>query len=256
MTGPTEGDLSTPDLRRVDTDGELITVPVSEQFGPTIQGEGPHAGRTVQFLRTGGCNLSCSWCDTPYTWDATRFDLRKELTPTTGAVLVDRLLPGIPLVVSGGEPLMHQGNAGLLYALDAARDLGCQIHVETNGTLLPNERFRHTVDVFAVSPKMAHAGKHRGKQSATLHFDWPKLARWHAGSFMKVVVRDANDVAEVAQWAADIRWPRETVWVMPEGTSAEVLTARWPEIAGAAAAAGINASHRLHVLAWGDTKGT
>ncbi|HHK7228110.1 TPA: hypothetical protein ACQXLV_002143, partial [Streptococcus pneumoniae] len=41
-------------------------LPVSEVFGPTIQGEGPHAGRTCHFIRLGGCNLSCSWCDTPY----------------------------------------------------------------------------------------------------------------------------------------------------------------------------------------------
>ena len=42
------------------------TSPVSEVFGPTLQGEGPHAGRPCHFIRLGGCNLSCSWCDTPY----------------------------------------------------------------------------------------------------------------------------------------------------------------------------------------------
>jgi 7-carboxy-7-deazaguanine synthase len=52
---------------------------VSEVFGPTIQGEGPHAGQRAAFVRLGGCNLTCTWCDTAYTWDARRYDLRAEL---------------------------------------------------------------------------------------------------------------------------------------------------------------------------------
>lgn len=51
---------------------------VSEVFGPTHQGEGPHAGQLCAFVRLMGCNLSCSWCDTPYTWDASRYDLKAE----------------------------------------------------------------------------------------------------------------------------------------------------------------------------------
>ena len=82
-----------------------MTLPISEVFGPTLQGEGPHAGRTVQFIRLGGCNLSCSWCDTPYTWDASRFNLRQELTPMSVQEILDRIIPGVPIVLSGGEPL-------------------------------------------------------------------------------------------------------------------------------------------------------
>lgn len=39
---------------------------VSEVFGPTVQGEGKHCGRIAAFVRLGGCNLHCRWCDTPY----------------------------------------------------------------------------------------------------------------------------------------------------------------------------------------------
>ena len=53
---------------------------ISEIFGPTIQGEGKSIGQTASFIRLGGCNLHCVWCDTPYTWDAARYDLREELT--------------------------------------------------------------------------------------------------------------------------------------------------------------------------------
>lgn len=233
-----------------------ITLPVSEQFGPTLQGEGPHAGRAVQFLRLGGCNLSCSWCDTPYTWDGKRYDLRAELTPTAAGEIAARLIPGIPLVLSGGEPLLHQDRKGLQHVLDRARHRGCEVHVETNGTIAPVSQFRRRVDVFAVSPKMAHAGTHRGRQDAALHRDWAGLARKNPDVFLKVVVRDRRDVVETVRMADELGWPRAQVWVMPLGTTTEELLARWPEIAAAAAESRINASQRLHVLAWGDTKGT
>lgn len=237
-------------------DARAATIPISEQFGPTIQGEGPYAGRAVQFLRTGGCNLSCSWCDTPYTWDSTRFDLRTEVTRVAAFDIVANLIPHIPLVLSGGEPLMHQDNPGLQYVLYAARSLGCQVHVETNGTLKPSKSMRTAVDVFAVSPKMTHAGPHRGRQDAQMHACWPMMAKRDRDVIAKVVVRDGHDVADVAAWATRHEWPRSQVWVMPLGAEEIDLAARWPEVAAAAAEHRLCASHRLHVLAWGNTKGT
>ena len=61
-----------------------------------------------------------------------------------------------------------------------------------------------------------------------------------------------NNVVALAKAAG---WPLEKVWVMQEGTTPEALAARWPWVADYAAKLGINASHRLHVLAWGDTRG-
>lgn len=232
------------------------TLPVSEQFSPTIQGEGPHAGRAVQFLRLGGCNLSCSWCDTPYTWDGKRFDLRVELTQRRAADIANALIPGLPLVLSGGEPLLHQGNAALRYVLGAATALGCSIHVETNGTIEPDQQMLGAAAVFAVSPKLTHAGTHRGRQDPALNPAWPLIARWHPGVFLKAVVRDGAEVEQVASWADEMGWPADKVWVMPLGTTTTDLLACWDEIASAAANARISASQRLHVLAWGDTKGT
>jgi 7-carboxy-7-deazaguanine synthase len=232
------------------------TLAVSEQFGPTLQGEGPHAGRAVQFLRLMGCNLSCSWCDTPYTWDGTRFDLTAEGTARTADEIIDGLIPGIPLVLSGGEPLLHQRNTALLRVLAVARAKGCEVHVETNGTIAPTKEFRPLVDVFAVSPKMAHAGQHRGRQNPTLNLLWPDLAQINPAIFLKVVVRDEDDVFATFNWAEEIGWPKSSVWVMPLGTDTATLIARWPAIATAAFRLGINATQRLHVLAWGDVKGT
>lgn len=235
---------------------EALTLPVSEQFGPTLQGEGPHAGQAVQFLRTGGCNLSCSWCDTPYTWDGTRHDLRAELTPKSALAIASELIHGLPLVLSGGEPLLHQNSGALEYVLESARYAGCAVHVETNGTIEPSRKMRHLVDTFAVSPKLAHAGPHRGQQNPALHPAWAGIARKHRDTFLKVVVRNQTDVMEVFGLAEEVGWPKDKVWVMPIGTTVEELLARWQEIADMAARLGINATQRLHVLAWGDTKGT
>lgn len=230
------------------------TLPVSELFGVTIQGEGPHAGRVVQFLRLGGCNLSCTWCDTPYTWDSTRFNLADELTPTTARQIVEDLIPGVVLVISGGEPLMHQRNVAWAYVLHGAVSRGCEVHVETNGTLAPTEQTNGLVTHYSVSPKMGHAGDHRGRD-ARMNDAWLPLLE-SGQACLKYVVRDAADVQVVAETTAVIGVPRHAVWVMPLGTSTEELQGRWPGVARAAADHHINASHRTHVLAWGDTKGT
>jgi 7-carboxy-7-deazaguanine synthase len=232
------------------------TVVVSEQFGPTLQGEGPFAGRAVQFLRLMGCNLSCTWCDTPYTWDGSRYDLRAEGMAKTGHDIVAELIPNIPLVVSGGEPLLHQDNKGLMYVLRCAPQLGIQVHVETNGTIAPNPLFDRFVFAYSVSPKLDHAGPHRGNQNPALDPQWPDLAKRNPLCALKAVVRDDIDVARVVVWADQLGWPRAQVWVMPLGVETSALLENWSAIAAAAAGAKINATQRLHILAWGDKKGT
>jgi len=47
----------------------LPLIRINEIFGPTFQGEGQTIGKLSEFVRVSGCNLTCSWCDTPYTWD-------------------------------------------------------------------------------------------------------------------------------------------------------------------------------------------
>jgi 7-carboxy-7-deazaguanine synthase len=88
---------------------------VSEIFGPTCQRRGPTMGERCGFLRLMGCNLACSWCDTPYTWDAGRFNLAAEGHRMTWAAIVEELIAMDVsfVIVSGGEPLLHQKQAGV-----------------------------------------------------------------------------------------------------------------------------------------------
>lgn len=232
---------------------EQPTLPVAEVF-TSLQGEGPRAGRCVQFVRLGGCNLSCSWCDTPYTWDHTKYDLRQEAPATTLDELMARIEPCLDVVLTGGEPLIHQSRpvwGQLLRRLHAAN---CPIALETNGTIAPNEVTRTYVAYYSVSPKLPNAGTHRKGQTPALA-DYGDL-RYKPGAALKVVCQSAADVVRACALAEEHGWPLWNVWAMPEGTDTRTLQSRWQEIADAAVAQRINASHRLHVLAWGDTRGT
>ncbi|MES9168972.1 7-carboxy-7-deazaguanine synthase QueE, partial [Cutibacterium acnes] len=143
-------------------------LPVSEVFGPTIQGEGPHAGRTCHFIRLGGCNLSCSWCDTPYSTGQHGIPLS-----TVPRVMVDDVVAQIPhgamVVLTGGEPLMHARRAGFRALLVRLKNHGCEVHVETNGTIVPHE-LAPLFDHITVSPKL-------GAPMRNQHHN-PTLGQW------------------------------------------------------------------------------
>jgi organic radical activating enzyme len=100
------------------------TLVISEVFGPTLQGEGPSAGRPAGFVRLGRCNLACDWCDTKYTWDWENYDPQEELHTEQVATVLEQLdAMGVGmLVVTGGEPLLQQRNLPPLLHEVKARD--------------------------------------------------------------------------------------------------------------------------------------
>lgn len=232
---------------------------VSEIFGPTVQGEGPSAGRRCAFLRLGLCNLNCSWCDTAYTWDwhgqnGVVYDRRHELhrmpfqqvRETLDSLGVDRL------VITGGEPLAQRKALEPFvrhYLLDTY-----DVEVETNGTQLPI----HCVGQWNVSPKLSHSGVSRllawkpGVLTAfyRLHQEGAALVCF------KFVVRRCSDLDEVAELRELAGIPAELVWVMPEGRSADELNqdARCRAV-DRAIECGYNVTGRLQVELWGDKRG-
>jgi len=128
----------------IDTDPALFDggrrLPLVEDFY-TIQGEGFHAGKPAYFIRLGGCDVGCRWCDAKYTWNPRRYP------PVDVQVVIDRALacPARAIVITGGEPL--------LYPLDiltrTLHDRGLQIFLETSGTHPFSGRF----DWVCLSPK-------------------------------------------------------------------------------------------------------
>lgn len=224
---------------------------VSEVFGPTVQGEGPSMGRRCAFIRLGLCNLDCRWCDTPYTWDWSRFDRKAELERRTVVELVDQVAAlGVGLVVvSGGEPLVQRRHLTSLVVLLHAR--GMEVEVETNGTLLPSSALLGAVTRWNVSPKLAHSGVDRAK---AIHPEVLSVLAGH-GAALKFVVQSVEDLDEVAGIVAEAGVDPVQVWVMPEGTSAATVTITAAEVADAAIARGYNMTTRLHVLTWGNRRG-
>jgi len=115
---------------------------VKELFGPTIQGEGAHAGRACVFLRMVACNLACTWCDTDFTPANSRQLGATEIAGELAAL--DRRRARM-VVVTGGEPAL-QWDSEIATTLAAA---GFRVHMETNGT----RELEAPVDWLTVSPK-------------------------------------------------------------------------------------------------------
>lgn len=228
---------------------------VAEVFGPTVQGEGPSTGQAAMFLRLSRCNLSCRWCDTPYTWDWSRFDPRAEARRVPVDELARTLLAGGSglVVVTGGEPLLQQ-HTGLVDLVAAVRAADRRVEIETNGTVVPDERLVELGARFNVSPKLAHSGVPAAQRlvPAALH----ALAGSGAAVFKFVARADPLGLGDLHEIDALVgQFGLDPVWVMPEGTSAETVAAGLRRLAEPVIARGWNVSGRLHLLIWGDERG-
>lgn len=228
----------------------MDTLRVSEIF-KSIQGEGPAAGRSATFVRLSGCNLSCSWCDTPYTWDIHRNAPDESALLSVDAILT-RLGDARIVVLTGGEPLLQQHQPALRALIDSLPG-HCAVHVETNGTIEPTAKLINRVAVWMVSPKLSNAGVHRGRQNPSVHPFWSRTRLDSA--HLKIVCTDQSAARQAVQYADSLSWPHARVWLMPEGTDIDTVLTRWPAIADAAVELGVNATQRLHVLAWGKARG-
>jgi 7-carboxy-7-deazaguanine synthase len=162
---------------------------VKEMFGPTLQGEGAHAGRPCVFLRFAACNLECPWCDTDF---AAEGAVKLEADQIVARLIELDVHASRMVVVTGGEPTL-QWDAALA---DAIRAAGFRAHMETNGTRVPAA----PVDWLTVSPKpQFHTG------SLTL-VTLPV-------SELKVVVDDTVDTGVLA--AYETRYPSEHYFAQP-----------------------------------------
>jgi 7-carboxy-7-deazaguanine synthase len=261
---------------------------VAECFGPTFQGEGPSLGRRAVFLRLGGCNLQCGgyeadgahgWvCDTGYTWNHTKYDMRSEIRRMSYDAVASALrdaglvrgkvadwseqakLDYPILVVTGGEPLLQQDAlAELLGGCEEWADadgLECgDVEVETNGTVVPNDALSYLGVTFNVSPKLANSGNAYGKRE-----NWRALERfaelaWSKDSRFKFVCREAADLGEVEQLALRYTMPPSSIWIMPEGTGVETIVRGMRALEEGVLARGWNLTIRNHILLHGNARG-
>lgn len=237
----------------------MKAVPVAEVFGPTIQGEGPAAGMPCHFVRFGGCDYQCSWCDSLHA--VLPEHVRKlERLDVDGIMRKLLALPGLPeiVVLSGGNPALHELGP-LVERLQAE---GFYAHVETQGSRWKD--WLTACDLVVCSPKPPSSG---------MVTDWDALERvvradglrWKPGQFaFKVVVGDDADYA----FAKDVhqRWPHVPFSVSvlnPDGSGDHFdvlgILARYralcERVSTDADMNQIRVLPQMHTLAWGNAKG-
>lgn len=235
---------------------EAETLPLAEIIWPTWQGEGPYAGHQCAFIRTGWCNLSCSWCDQPETWDRTRFDLARTCPDTPVSRILDQVFAtGCDMVVlTGGEPMIHAQKPAFEWLAHRLRVAGVDVHVETNGTIGPTPLLRRLISHWSVSPKLTTADPERRRIRPGPITLFTNLAKTDRACF-KFVCATAADVAAVVGFAEQFGLDRSWCWVMPQATDAAAVVKVMRELAEPALAAGFRLTPRLHTLLWDDEKG-
>ena len=173
----------------------VATLPVMEAFY-TLQGEGFHQGRAAYFIRLGGCDVGCFWCDVKDSWDASK---HPQLSITSIVEEAARF-PGRLAVITGGEPLLH--NLNELTAL--LHEQGFETNMETSGSSPLSGEW----DWICLSPK---------KFKAPL----PEVIA--AANELKVVIYNKHDFEWAEQYAAQVG-PHCKLYLQPEWDKAAEIT--------------------------------
>jgi 7-carboxy-7-deazaguanine synthase len=171
------------------------TLPVMEHFY-TLQGEGYHQGRAAYFIRLGGCDVGCVWCDVKDSWDAEKHP-KSEVGSLKSEV---RKTPAEIVVITGGEPLMHNLD-DLTHELQSA---GLKTHIETSGAY----PLSGTWDWVCLSPKK---------------FKAPLPEILHYANELKVVIFNKSDFAWAEKYAALVS-PDCKLYLQPEWSKAAQIT--------------------------------
>ena len=177
------------------TDTKSQTIPVMESFY-TLQGEGFHQGRAAYFIRLGGCDVGCVWCDVKESWDASKHPQESIEDIVTKACAH----PGRLAVITGGEPLLQQLGT-LTQSLKAA---GFETNIETSGS----SPLSGSWDWICLSPK---------KFKAPL----PEIVP--LAHELKVVIFNKHDFEWAEQYAAQVN-PSCKLYLQPEWDKASTVT--------------------------------
>lgn len=177
------------------TTNTIQQLPVMEHFY-TIQGEGFHQGRPAYFIRLGGCDVGCVWCDVKDSWDAGRHPLQ---SIDTLAALVENAHAPLA-VITGGEPLMHNLDA----LTSALQEKGIETNIETSGA----HPLSGSWDWICLSPKK---------------FKAPLPEILPLANELKVVIFNKSDFAWAEKYAAQVS-PQCRLYLQPEWDKADTVT--------------------------------
>jgi 7-carboxy-7-deazaguanine synthase len=181
-------------------------IKVSEIFGPTIQGEGAVIGRPTVFVRTGGCDYRCDWCDTLHAVDSEYRHTWKPMSATDIFAQIKILSNNHPILVSlsGGNPAIQP--LGDLITLGKKHDYSFMM--ETQGSIAQD--WFKDLDILTLSPK---------PPSSKMPTDFTKLndciaaAGQGAQVSLKIVIFDDLDYAYAKDIAA--RYPTLPLYIQP-----------------------------------------
>ncbi|WP_100402022.1 7-carboxy-7-deazaguanine synthase QueE [Bacillus sp. FJAT-42315] len=165
-------------------------IPVLEIFGPTVQGEGMVIGRKTMFVRTAGCDYSCSWCDSAFTWDGSA---KEDIRLLTAEEIWSELeqLGGQTfdhVTISGGNPALFPQIAGLVSELNQH---GVQTALETQGSRWQD--WFYDIDELTISPKPPSSGMTTDFKQLAMIIQ--RLEEKEKLISLKVVVFDEADLA-------------------------------------------------------------
>ena len=218
----------------------------------SIQGEGIMAGVPSVFVRTSGCNLRCTWCDTPYaSWKPEGLDVGY------GPILANirRHWSGY-VVLTGGEPMIVPE---IVELTEKIRTIEHHITIETAGTVFqPVE-----CDLMSISPKLANStprerdGGRWAEQHERLRYQ-PEVLKELIERYpyqLKFVVETIDDIGEVREMVDNIGANPERVMLMPQGTQLDILQDRSRWLVEVCKNLRFRFCPRMHIAIWGDQRG-
>lgn len=232
----------------------MTTFPIAEIFGPTIQGEGPDAGRLANFVRFGGCDYRCSWCDSMH---AVKPDAVRKLPRYDADEIVGRV-SALPhhanyVVLSGGNPALYN----LWDVVQKLKTLKMKVAVETQGTLW--RPWLNLCDRIVISPKPPSSRMHDDETHFSYHTFLEEAKFVSYKSAIKVPIADLEDL----DWAANLhrqysQFPFFLSIVTNPRNTRDDLIGRWEWLIGAASSKGltdVNILPQLHAVIWGHKLG-
>ncbi len=171
---------------------KMINYPIVETFH-SIQGEGAWAGTNAFFIRLGGCDVYCPWCDQKETWNAKKYPQQSVQSLAEKASLVN---PAIA-IITGGEPLLYD----LLPLTQELHNQGIKVHLETSGA----HPFSGNFDWVTFSPK---------------RYKSPHTSIYQQANELKVIISQKEDLEWAEEQSRQIS-PNTLKYLQPEWNRAE-----------------------------------